>query len=331
MPGHTPEIVFSNQNILDPDPRTNLGRLFHYTPERIGEFAAAAGLDGVQWMPMVDMVPGHGLRAIKQAVDAGKLEVNSWHQAWRHTPGSRRRDMIPGEEPDRGSWAARVAINTPGVGRIVFGPTVMGSAKAIGRAGRKLGRNEERDVVFYPHANPNLDHKQIVAAEAGKAIIQPHDKEARKVGATTLRGFDYQIRDVRRYDGYALGTGWIHRPSKVGPKVISTIEESVPYLASHSPEVHLEIGRWDQGRTEASMTELRNALRGDYTGEIGFMLGVVREVGKVERVVIEAPFSSVAQAAEVTTDAGLISAYADIGEGFRSYWGQEPEPVLDAA
>ncbi|HTE22540.1 MAG TPA: hypothetical protein VK674_05875 [Candidatus Limnocylindria bacterium] len=331
MPNQNLEVVFSNQNILDTDPRTNLGNLFRYTPGRLGEFAAAAGFDGVQWMPIFDMVPGHGIGAIKRAVDARELVVNSWHQGWRHTPRSRRQDRVPGEVSNRGSWAARVAINTPGVGRVVFGPTVMGSARAIGKAQEELACSGTRDAVFYPHANPQLDNKQIAAAQPDKALIQPHDKEARRVGASTLGEFDHKMRIVRGYNGYALDTGWVHHPSTIGPQVISNIEASVPYLAPYSPEVHLSVGRLDQGRSEASMTELRGALNGNYAGDIGYMLGVVKEAGKVKRVVVETPLSSVARAIGDTSERGLQIAYQDIGNGIRNYWGQGQQPEPKAA
>lgn len=78
-----PKVVFSNANVGDPRYRG----LFLVRARSVGQFAQAAGFQGVEWMPTFDWIATPG--RVSEAVAERELALHSLHATFRTTHRSR--------------------------------------------------------------------------------------------------------------------------------------------------------------------------------------------------------------------------------------------------
>jgi len=288
------------------------------SPGWLGEFAAGAHCDGVEYMPMFDMLPGHTPAAIGRAVAKGELKLNSLHATFREGQNSADTNKLPGDPgAENPSLKGRI-IGSP-LGRLIL-PEVCESADVMNQI--QLAANRCVPVVLYPQADAEKDRRQIEAAHSLRHLFQPTDHVARLVGAANIVEFDEETSGVRGYD-YVIDTFHLRRRyGRDEPGVVSDFRTSVPYMAPNTSALHLSLNRTDiPGEphipTEA---EARKALKGVYDGELKEMLDVVKETGFASFVVIEATSNGIADLTGHKSMGDIQSAYADIADGFREYW-----------
>jgi hypothetical protein len=303
------KVVFSSINVAE-SPRHAIR-----SPEWLGDFARGAHCDGVEYMPVFDMLPGHTPRAIAKAVRSGNLKLNSLHASFRETDVS----ASGMTKAAGGGESVKAKLIASPLGRIIL-PEVSESAGVMAKIQAESGLR--LPVTLYPQSTLAQEYEQVRAARGSKHLFQPTDHVARLVRATTLMGFAGSMRGARSYD-YVLDT--YHARRRYGsdePGIISDTGTSVPFMAPHTAAVHLSLNRSDIPNEPhiPTLLEAKQALRGEYTGELRDMLDAVKEQGRPEYVVIEATLGGIAAASGHTQIADLQKDYADIADGFRDYW-----------
>lgn len=306
-----PKIVFSNLNFLD-NPATRL-----WTPAQVGEFAQAAGYDGVEYAPVWDKVPGRGIRSLKRAVTAHQIEVVGTHAGFRTSRASRDTNIDP--HTYRPSLRDR-CINGP-LGRIIM-PSVVGSAKVIDRIQAEL--DIRVPVVLYPQRTDAADKKQLDELSDGRPkIFQYTSHVARLVGARSIEEFD-ETMTGRGWDGYVLDTFHARRQyGTEGGLMTGDILASVAYFAGKTKAVHLSVNRTDIPNEPHIPTEadMFSAFDGTYAGtEMGDMLDVLKDKGDIEYVSVETLSLGIAATSGGSDPESMLRPYEDIATGLREYW-----------
>ncbi|HSD56155.1 MAG TPA: hypothetical protein VLA92_03305 [Candidatus Saccharimonadales bacterium] len=287
------------------------------SPEWLGEFARGAKCDGVEYMPVLDLLPGHTPHAIAVAIRLGGLDVHSYHQTFRETRASRNTSKMPGD-PENAKSLKGAVLNSP-LGRLIIAG-VTESAEVIGDIQRR--RDEYKPVVFYPQTTSRRDKAMIKASETKHPLFQPTDHTARHMGAANLEEFGIHAEGVR---GYSYVWDTFHGRRQYGreePGIISRTKDSLPYLAGRTTAIHLSLNRTDipgEGHIP-TLQEAQNALKGVYVGELGDNLQTLKCIGEVQYVVIESTLGAMAAASGVTQLPDIQKAYADVAEGFREFW-----------
>jgi hypothetical protein len=302
------KIVFSSINVA-------AGRHGLKSPEWLGDFAKGAHCDGVEYMPIYDLLPGRTPQAIAKAVRSGALTLNSLHASFRETEAS---GSGMTEAAGGGKSIKSKLIASP-LGRLIL-PEVSESTSVMGEIQEELG--VRLPVTLYPQNSLKQEYTQARAVRGSKRLFQPTDHIARMTNTSTLMGFSGNLRGVRGYD-YVLDTYHVRRRfGQEEPGLISNTETSVPFMAPHTRALHLSLNRADiPGETHIpTLEETKQALRGEYTGELRDMLDVVKERGAADYMVIEATVGGVAVASGHDRLADIQKDYADIADGFREYW-----------
>jgi hypothetical protein len=307
----TPDILFSSINVA----ASPLDAL--RSPEWLGEFARGANCDGVEYMPMFDLLPGHTPRAIAGAIQSGALHVSSYHQSFRESKRSKETSRLPGDPQNPPSLKGKVLDSA--LGRLIV-PEVRESSEVIGHIQKRTGQS--RPVVFYPQRTSRQDRRMFVEARTSEPLFQPTDHVARIFGVETLEGFRDHAEEVRGY-GYVWDT--FHARRRYGreePGIISDTSVSLKALAPKTTAVHLSLNRTDipgEGHIK-TLQEATDALDGVYTGELGRNLRMLKASGHVGHVVIEATLDGIAEAAGVRKLEDIQKAYGAIAAGFRNFW-----------
>lgn len=303
------KIIFSSMNVAG-------SRHGLKSPEWLGDFAKGARCDGVEYMPIYDLMPGRRPEDIAKAVRSGALTLNSLHASFRETEVSGS-GMTAAAAGGGESLVSKIMASR--LGRLIV-PEVSESAVVLGAIQEEVGRR--LPVTLYPQRYCAQDEAQIAAAKGKQHLFQPTDHVARLARARTLTGFAAHMRNVRGYE-YVLDTYHVRR--RYGNEeagLISDTKLSVPFMAPHTEAIHLSLNRSDiPGEPHIpTLTETEQALRGEYSGELRDMLDAVKEMGRPKFVVIEATLGGVAMASGHTRMDDLQRDYADIADGFREYW-----------
>lgn len=301
------DVVFSSINLA--------GSRYGLMPlEWLGKFAREAHCDGVEYMPLYDMLPGRTPKAVGQAVKSGALVLNSLHATFRETRNSA--SELTDVTKKR---TARSKIMSSKLGRVVL-PEVTESAKIL-RAIQNQA-NIKIPVTLYPQRSLEGELRQINDAGGSRHLFQPMDGVARLTNSTSLTGFDEEMRITRGYD-YAVDTYHIRRRyGNDGPGLVSDTTTSVPLMAPHTRSLHLSLNRSDMSREPhiPTLEEAKQALQGEYTGELRDILDAIKDNGDPGFVVIEATLGGIAMASGYSDLGDIQKGYADIADGFRSYW-----------
>lgn len=285
------------------------------SPAWLGDFAKGAHCDGVEYMPVYDMLPGHTPQAIARAVRSGALDLNSLHASFRETAASQS-GMTEAVGGGRGLKSKLMA--SP-VGRLIV-PEVCESTNVMRAIQDEIGRNVP--VTLYPQRTLEREYTQARAVRGSKRLFQPTDHVARMANTTTLMGFAGNLRGVRGYD-YVLDTYHVRRRyGQEEPGLISDTQTSVPFMAPNTRALHLSLNRFDiPGEPHIpTLDETKQTLSGEYTGELRDMLDAVKERGRPDYMVIEATLGGIAMASGHSKLDDLQKDYADIADGFRDYW-----------
>jgi len=309
-----PEVIFSSINVANvaETPREALR-----SPEWLGEFARGAGCDGVEYMPVFDLLPVHTPRAVAAAMRSGMLNIRSYHQTFRETSASRNTNKLPGD-PENEKSLKGALLDSP-LGRLIISE-VTDSAGVIGDIQQRSGKS--MPVVFYPQRNSRQDKRMIQDAKTKSPLFQPTDHTARLMGTEDLDSFRIHAEKIR---GYSYVWDTFHARRRYGrdePGIISDTKTSLQHLAGKTTAVHLSLGRSDIPGEDhiPTLQEGREALKGQYIGELRESLQTLRCIGEVEYVVIESTLGAMAAAASVTQLPDIQKAYADVAEGFREFW-----------
>jgi hypothetical protein len=298
-------------------------------PEWLNDFSRGAGCEGVEYMPMLDLVPGHTARAIGRAVAKGDLDLNSLHATFREGRASAETNKLPGD-PENPKGLVSKVLGSP-LGRLVL-PEVISSAAVMGKIQEAAGK--EVPTVLYPQADRQADFAQIRAAHGSEYLFQPTDHVARLVRADSLEAFEREMGDDETIsdpnpDLHGRGYGYVwdtfHGRRRYGRDtngLISDTRHSVSYLADNIRALHLSLDRSDiPGEPHIpTKDEGRKALRGLYDGELRDNLDAIKEAGYAEYMVIEATAPSIGSLIGSTDIVAIQDAYADIANGFRAYW-----------
>jgi hypothetical protein len=305
-----PKVVFSSLNLVKTP--------YMWRPVSwLGKFAKNAGLDGVEYAPVLDLMPGHTVQAVGKAVMRGQLELNSVHATYR-LDQQLRTSNLPGAP--RPPLADRFLNGR--AGRLLM-PDSYEAAEVLNRIQWAAGKLVS--AVLYPQKDPVRDNHQIWLANGRSALLQPTDHNARLVGAPTLEEYDNLMRNTRDYDGYVLDTTHVYRRyGESEPGILSNIEASVPYLGPYIHAVHLSVGRDDLPPEPHidSRRDLRDALEGDYSrSATGALFDMLKEAGSpIGYIAIEAPLTAVMDETGHTKVGDLQQDYAAIAQGVRAYW-----------
>lgn len=304
-----PKILFSNINLAQtPHIARSLGWL--------GNFVREAGYDGVEYTPVLPH--RHTPRAIGRAVSRKSIDIESLHATFRTTKPSRYLYPDPSKKEDYIPGMVEKVLASPFGGLIM--PDAVKSAHFMRRTQRHMGRRVPG--VLYPLADRQRDIAQREAAGISRPFFQPMEHQVKMVHASTLQGFHMEMHDIRNYE-YVADT--VHIRKRYGidrPGILNDTESSLPFMAPYTKAMHLSLYRKDIPGEDhiPGLQEARAALRGEYTGELRFMLDVLKERGDIEYVVVEGTADAIGEAVEATSIKDLQHAYRDIAEGFVDYW-----------
>lgn len=304
-----PTILFANLNLAQ---TPQIARPLEW----LGDFVKEAGFDGVEYTPVLPHL--HSPRALGRAVSKGHIDIESLHATFRTTKQSHHLYPDPGKKEGHIPSRVEQVLSSPLGGLIM--PDARDSAGFMRRAQQRM--NHKLPGVLYPLADRLLDVAQQETAGLSRPLFQPMEHQAAAVGATTLFGFHMEMHDIRNY-GYVIDTFHLRRRYGADQSgTINNIEASVPFLAPYTEAVHVSLYRKDIPGEDhiPGLKEAQAALRGEYTGEIRFMLDVLKEKGNVKYMVVEATSNAIAEAAEISTLEDIQLAYRDIAEGLADYW-----------
>lgn len=294
-----PDVVFSSINVADP----RFWELCLVRPSKIGQFASAAGFEGVELMvgPFDWIATAH---AVARAVRRESLRLHSLHASVR--------------SPERGG--ANRLLASP-LGRVVM-PTSVNSAYNMGRIQQLVG---ERPAILYPSGDPVLDSRMLAQAGPGKKLFQATDQEARRCGARTAEELVEKTIIKGAYDGLIADTAHMHPDRYNGeiPAVVSNLDASLPVLSEYIHGVHVSVGRLDCAANDkmarATTTDLQQAREGVFTGPTAQIMDAAWEAPNCDYAALEAPARYLAVVADRRGFDGLLQEYAGLAHYLTHY------------
>lgn len=301
-------IYFSNANFGP--------RALFTSPERIGAFAAEAGFDGVEIVPLRYSAERYA-RAIRKA----DLVIGSLHQGFRTSNEEINTCAMVGET---GLNRTDRLMRLPILGPLLIGPDMQGSADFMAAVQAKTEMHVPG--TFYPQQDQERDRQNLLVASTTEKLFQPTDHVTRLIGASSVQDMLDKLMG-RGYTGVVFDTFHARRKYVNTPETVSHIEVSLGQLLPAIKALHISLGRTEYNGSQPhihTMRELQKALRGEFNGELGEMLEEIRTKRRpnLQYIVLESTMGSVGKAANVKQRADLVKAYADIAENVRGFFAQ---------
>jgi hypothetical protein len=221
--------------------------------------------------------------------------------------------------PHTSQCKKNLAIRSP-IGRLLLS-SMQASATYMSTVQSIMGRLVPG--VFYPQEDSHRDTSTLRDSGTNLKLFQPTDHVARLLGVNTLE--DLHAETARRgYDGYCFPTFHERRLfGKENPGLVSDTANSLEELAKKTKAVHIELNRVDFAAQEPHIptrAELEAALQGNFNGELGEILTVVKELGNVGYIVIESVMGGLKKVTGHKKIKDLQKDYQVIGDSARAFF-----------
>lgn len=308
LKGKTPDVVFTNANLA----QSSMGLR---SPSWIGEFAAGAGFDGVEYHPIYDL--NFPAKSIVRAQQTGCLVLNSLHSSFRTNLASNDANQDPEVEKSRIDQLVSSRL-----GRLLM-PEMVQSAKWMKTIQDRLPKRVP--AIFYPQKSFSRDQLMLAKSGANCKLFQPTDHVARLFEVEIPRNLSMAMHN-RGYDGYCADTFHMRRyygrdKCQRGP--VSDMETSLDYLAPQVRALHISLYRQDFAAREPHIPteqELKAALSGAYTGQLKEIIDTCLEQSSVRYAVVELTSKDLACFTGHKDKKSLQQSYADIASGLKDYF-----------